>query len=175
MTIETQNLLILPLTTIQLKHLIYDMPLLEQSLSCQYCDLPVDGEYRDDLIARLYDMEHSPAEALYHTLWLVLDKTDRKVIGSVYFFEPPQSACAPIGFGLAPEYNSNCTLLETLDGFCRGAFTLPGLSALAVFTLPEDPTTASLLGQLGFQQLGEKWNGMHEWKLSSGNLSGARH
>ena len=114
MTIETNRLILIPLTAYQLRLWIEDMTALERELTCSYDAEPLKDVFLEIVKGQLTITENDELNYLFHSFWFVIRKEDRVVVGSADFKALPDTKGeVEIGYGLGKNYeHHDCYLFR---------------------------------------------------------------
>ncbi|MGM9662079.1 MAG: GNAT family N-acetyltransferase [Oscillospiraceae bacterium] len=153
MHIETERLLLLPLTPEQLELWTSDMAELERELCCSYRAEPMEGEFLEIVRGQAEKAKADPAHYLWHSFWLILRKADRCVVGSIDFKDVPSSAGeVEIGYGLGPAFEHNGYMTETVRAFCGWALRQEGVRRVIAETEWDNAASQRVLQRCGFAE-----------------------
>lgn len=115
MQIETQRLVLLPLTAAQLEQWLIDLPALEQALCCRYEGEPMEGFFAQIIKGQIAPCVAKPEQLLYHTFWWLIEKQSRAVVGSADFKAPPnQEGQVEVGYGLGKVHEKQGYMTEAV-------------------------------------------------------------
>ena len=153
MKLETQRLTLVPLNARQLRLWIEDIPELEREMNCSYRAEPVEGEFLNILRQQLELVERDEAHLLFHTLWFLIRREDRVVVGSADFKNiPDQEGNVEIGYGLGEAYCGSGYMTEAVAEMCRWALSQPGIAHVIAETERENILSQRVLERCGFIQ-----------------------
>ena len=95
---------------------------LEEEMECYYQGEEIDDVYKNIIItqeAKLKEESNSNLH-LWHTLWLIIKKEDRVIVGTIDFKgEPNAKGEAEIGYGLGKLHEHNGYMTEAVQAFCK--------------------------------------------------------
>lgn len=164
MQLQTQRLLLLPLSASQLALLAEDIPALEKELAISYEAEPIEGIFLQIIKGQVAKVAQNEAEYLYHTFWLLVREQDRVVVGSADFKTPPnQLGEVEIGYGLGKNFEGNGYMTEAVKAICDWVLTQEGISHVVAETEPDNMPSQNVLIRCGFAQTKQEKNLW--WKL----------
>ena len=150
--IETERLLLYPLSAGQLNLLANNIKSLETELRCSYRGEPIEGELLNIVKGQIPLIELDEANYIYLSFWLIMRKDDRTVIGSVCFKNlPDANGEIEIGYGLASEFESKGYMTEAVQAFCRWALEQESISSVIAETDTCNLKSHGVLQRCGFE------------------------
>ncbi|MHC1772080.1 MAG: GNAT family N-acetyltransferase [Flexilinea sp.] len=153
MMIETERLVLIPLTGRQLKLWIENTSDLEKELNCSYCAEPLEGFFEEIVKGQLAVTEKDEANYLYHSFWFLVRKSDRIVVGSADFKDVPSSDReVEIGYGLGKEFEHNGYMTEAVKAMCQWALEQETISHVIAETEADGFSSQRILERCGFKQ-----------------------
>lgn len=148
--LESERLLLVPMTAQQLRLMCYELPALEWALGIRYEGDPPE-EWMDILAGQLSRMGQDPANWLWHTFWLIVRRSDAVCVGTIDFKAPPDAAgTVEIGYGLGPGHRGCGYMTEAARTLCGWALARPEVTAVTAETLPENRPSQNVLRRCGF-------------------------
>jgi [ribosomal protein S5]-alanine N-acetyltransferase len=116
--IETERLIIKPLTGDQLKKYIDSPDVLALDLGLIPSQVLMGEEVKDairnDLLPNVTDVTKDP---LFYTMWLVIEKNSKTIVGGICFHgEPDKNKEVGIGYGIDEPYQNRGYMSETIAG-----------------------------------------------------------
>lgn len=148
--LQSERLLLLPLTADQLRLLCYEPQALEWALGIRYEGEPLE-ELLDILAGQLPRMEQDPENWLWDTFWLIVRREDAVCVGTIDFKAPPDAAGAvEIGYGLGEGHRGSGYMTEAARTLCGWALARPEVTAVTAETLPENRPSQNVLRRCGF-------------------------
>ena len=151
MQLETQRLILLPLTAAQLEQWVNDLPALEQALGCRYEGEPIDGFFGKIVAGQIAPCKAHPDQLLYHTFWLILLKESRVAVGAADFKAPPNEAGeVEMGYGLGKLHKKHGYMTETVAAMKAWALNQPGVGAVIAETEADNLPSQQVLRRCGF-------------------------
>ena len=153
MTIQTQRLELVLLTTHQLKLWFEDIAALENELNCTYKAEPLEGVFLD-IVKNQYEVtKNDPDNYLYHSFFFIIRKSDRIVVGSADFKNVPnEKGEVEIGYGLGAEYEHNGYMTEAVKGMCAFALAREDITAVIAETEVDNFASQRVLQRCGFKK-----------------------
>ena len=119
--IETKRLCLIPLKAEQLVQWADDMDGLARNVVAEFCNKP-DDQLLYALRKRAKEIGDAPENWLWHTLWLILRKEDRKVVGRLGFMgEPDDDGVLEFIFALEKAFERRGYMTEAVRALCRWA------------------------------------------------------
>ena len=151
MTIETERLQIIPLTTRQLDLWTDDIRSLEEELNCTYAGQPIEGFFYD-IVKKITGIAKSDEDNyLFHTFWFIIRKLDRITVGSASFKGLPNANSeVGIGYGLGKAYEGNGYMTETVKAMCQWAKEHDNISYIIAETEDGNMKSEKVLKRCGF-------------------------
>lgn len=149
--LETDRLCLVPLSAAQLNLWLTNLPLLEAELNCHYQAQPLEGFFRNIVEGQAQKTKADQANWLFHTFWFIIRKQDRVVVGSADFKSPPdQNGSVEIGYGLAPPFEHNGYMTESIAAMCHWAWQQPAVHHILAETEPDNLPSQRVLQRCGF-------------------------
>lgn len=100
MKLDGKRIELNPLTARQLNLWLEDVKALEAELDSSYHGEPVMGPFVDFIRRQASKADSDASNYLYHTIWFILRKTDRVVMGEIAFTgTPDENHEVEIGYG----------------------------------------------------------------------------
>lgn len=165
--IETSRLIIKALTSDELKKYVRSMTELASALNLQA--IPHDPEpviveaITKDLLPNLND---SAKEAIFYTLWVVIEKTQRKIVAGFCFHgSPDEHGEVEIGYGTESDYQNQGFMSETLSGLIDWLRENTSVKIIRAETENENLPSTRLLEKAGFTRCNSK-NSLFVWRLA---------
>ena len=125
MAIETKRLVLIPLTESQMRGWLEDADALARSLSCAFCST-MSAQEAASVQKRLAGMAGDPENSIWHTIWLILRKEDRNVVGTLGFCgAPDEDGVVEIVFALEKGFEKKGFMTEAVRALCRWAKLQP--------------------------------------------------
>ncbi len=151
--IETERLVLHPLTASQLKLWIEDISALEKELNCFYKAEAMEGLFLEIVKGQLKLTESDSSNYLWHSFWFLIRKSDRVVVGSADFKDTPSAAGeVEIGYGLGKAFEHNGYMTEAVQAMCRWAREQEGVSHVIAKTELDGFASQRILQKCGFTE-----------------------
>lgn len=164
MEIETDRLILMPLTARQLRLWVEDAAALEKELDCSYDAEPLEGHLLEVVKGQLPVTEKDEPNYAFHSFWFIIRKEGRVVVGSADFKAPPdENGEAEIGYGLGERHRHNGYMTEAVRAMCRWAAGPGAVSHVTAETEKDNLPSQKVLARCGFtltRQADTLW-----WKL----------
>lgn len=155
MILETNRLIVVPLTPEQLFLWTEDLPKLEQELDCAYRAEPMEGFFRDIVLGQAERAAADPENYLWHTFWFIIRKEDRCVVGSIDYKNVPENGEVEIGYGLGRDFEHLGYMTETVQTFVDWALRQEGVRRVVAETEKDNFASQRVLTRCGFQKYKE--------------------
>ncbi|WP_419196106.1 GNAT family N-acetyltransferase [Caproiciproducens galactitolivorans] len=150
--IETNRLILIPLTARQLQLWAEELPSLEKELNCSYDAEPLEGFFLKIIKSQLKITQEDEENYLYHTFWLIVRKEDRIVIGSSDFKSLPNAEGeVEIGYGLGKKYEHNGYMTEAVQAMCQWAEKQEIIRHIIAETERGNRPSQNVLSRCGFR------------------------
>jgi RimJ/RimL family protein N-acetyltransferase len=168
LTIETERLLLVPLTANQLKLWIENIPKLEVELNVKYEAEAIEGIFLEIIKSQYEKTKKVDLNYLFHSFWFIVRKTDSVVVGSADFKDVPnEKGEVEIGYGLGEQFEHNGYMTETVEAMCKWAFEQDKVSTVIAETDIDGFASGRILTRCGFKQY--KQGETLWWRLSMDN------
>jgi [ribosomal protein S5]-alanine N-acetyltransferase len=153
MKIETERLLLVPLSPRQLKLWVEDIPSLEKELNAVYMAEPMEGFFSDIVKDQLKKAEEDPQNFLWYSFWFLIRKSDRVVVGSADFKNiPDETGEVEIGYGLGEKFEHNGYMTEAVKAMCDWALKQNMVSSVIAETYLDGFASQKILERCGFKK-----------------------
>lgn len=167
MTLETDRLILHPLTHNQLLKYVRNDNSLEKELKLKSGKNVISNELeqaiRETILPNVID---SNKNYLYNTLWSIISKADEKLIGDLCFVgEPDANGEIEIGYRTYQEFRNKGYMTEAIARLIRWIATQPEVKIITASTEVENIASYSILKKNNFIKIAEG-EGMFTWKLS---------
>jgi len=164
--IETDRLIIKPLTYNQLLNYIKDDNSLEVELNLNKTSRIISPELKEALeetiLPNVADLNKN---YLYSTLWTIILKEQNKMIGDLCFVgEPNDQGEIEIGYGTYEEFQGNGYMTEALKGMLSWAKKQPNVKSVIASTDKTNIASYSILLKNDFIKIGENET-QFKWQL----------
>lgn len=164
--IETERLLLIPLTFAQLNKYLQADHSLEAELQVDETTRSISPELREALEQTILpNVADSTKDYLYSTLWTAISKHDNKMVGDLCIIgEPNEDGEIEIGYGTYAEFQNKGFMTEAVGGIIQWARTQPKVISIKASTDKNNIASFTLLQKNQFQKVGECETLFH-WKL----------
>jgi len=164
--VETRRLLIAALDKYQLDLYLAHDNRLENELGLKTGDRVLSQDLREMLEQITVPMMQDATEQNYffHTLWVVIDKAENRLVGELGFKGVPGAGGeVEIGYGTFPLFQGQGFMTEAVGGLLGWARQFPGLTTVTAETERKNQPSISVLRKNGFELVGKR-NAMLVWK-----------
>lgn len=164
--IETERLIIRPLTHGQLLKYIQVDNSLETELNLKETSRTISPELREALEQTILpNVADTSKNYLFSTLWTVISKAENKMVGDLCFVgEPNSNGEIEIGYGIYDEFRKRGFITEAVNGMIRWAEKQPAVKAIIASTDKNNLASSSVLMKNNFIRIGETET-MFNWRL----------
>lgn len=164
--IETERLLIKPLTYEQLLQYAKNDQSLEAELQLQKNARSISAELKEALEETLIPaVADKSKNYLFHTLWTAISKAESKMIGDLCILgEPNASGEIEIGYGTYDEFQGRGLMTEMVSGMVSWAKSQSAVKAILASTEKNNTASYRVLQKNGFEQTGETELLLH-WRI----------
>lgn len=150
--IETDRLILKPLSYNELIKHIKSPAELADDLKLQPSTSLLDKETQDaifnDLLPNLTDLSK---ESLFYTMWIVIEKNKKAIIGGLCFHGAPNPIGeVEIGYGIDDEYRNNGYMTEALKGLIRWSKTRNDIKTIIALTEASNLSSIRILRKNNF-------------------------
>jgi ribosomal-protein-alanine N-acetyltransferase len=165
--IETERLIIKPLTYNQLKKYMLNDNSLEEELSLNETSRSISPELKEALEQTILpNVADTSKNYLYSTLWTLISKKDNKMVGDLCFVGAPNAdGEIEIGYGTYDIFASLGYMTEAVGGMISWAKTQPEIRAIIADTEKQNTASFRVLQKNGFVKTGETET-LLKWRLS---------
>ena len=151
--IETKRLLIKPLTAEELKKQLDSPDDFAKELGLIPSRSLVDPETKDailnDLLPSIVD---AAKDAHFYTMWIVIEKVQRAIIGGICFHgEPDEEGEVEIGYGIDDDYRNRGFMTETIAGLICWVHENKNVKAIKAETEIENHASVRVLEKNNFK------------------------
>lgn len=151
MKLESERLELIPLTARQLRLRLEDIDALESELGFRYRGKPASGFFIEFVHIQAAKARLNPDYYLYHTLWFLLRKADKTVLGEIAFTgAPDENHEVEISYGLSPEFEGNGYMTEAVRTLCDWALDQDEVAHIIAKT-EDNPKSDNTLRRSGFE------------------------
>lgn len=161
--IETQRLVLRPMTEEEIELLMENVAAFETRWSCRYGGEPLDGEICSVFRKQRELLRQNTAQMFYNTVWLML--LGDTVIGSLCFKGSPDGmGRVEIGYGIAGDYEGRGYTTEAAAALCRSALERPEVTAVIAETEKWNAASQRILEKCGMERYDET-DSAYWWQL----------
>ncbi|HOY31150.1 MAG TPA: GNAT family N-acetyltransferase [Bacteroidales bacterium] len=151
--IETNRLLIKPLTSQELKKHIESPGAFAQEIGLIPSESLVDKDTKDailnDLLPNIADISK---DTLFYTMWIIIEKNQKAIIGGICFHgEPNEYGEVEIGYGIDIEYRNMGYMTETISGVIQWAKKNKKVKSITAETESTNIPSIKVLDKNGFE------------------------
>lgn len=164
--IETERLIIRPLTKDQLVKYIQVDNSLEKELNLNPSSRNISSELKEALEQTIVpNVADAGKNQLYSTLWTIISKAENKMVGDLCFVgEPNSKAEIEIGYGTYEEFQNKGFMTEAVRGMIEWARKQQGVQSMIASTEKNNVPSYSVLLKNNFIKTGET-DEMYNWSL----------
>lgn len=164
--IETERLIIKPLTYNQLQKYILNNNSLEQELNLNETLRSISPELKEALEQTILpNVADTSKSYLYSTLWTLISKKDNKMVGDLCFVGAPNAdGETEIGYGTYETFAGKGFMTEAVGGMISWAKKQPEIHAIIADTDKQNTASFRVLEKNGFVKTGETET-LLKWKL----------
>lgn len=165
--IETERLIIKPLTYPQLEKYIRNDNSLEQELNMNKTSRSISPELKEALEQTILpNVADTSKNYLYSTLWTLISKQENKMVGDLCFVGAPNAEGeVEIGYGTYDAFEGKGFMTEAVGGMILWAKKQPEIRAIVADTEKQNTASFRVLEKNGFEKTGET-DTLLKWKLS---------
>ncbi len=164
--IETDRLIIKPLTYLQLQKYIRNDNSLETELNLNETLRSISDELKDALENTILPyVADTSKNYLFSTLWTLILKEQNKMIGDLCFYgEPNEAGEIEIGYGTYEDFRGNGYMKEAVGSMVAWAKSQPGVKSIIASTDKTNKASYALLEKNNFIKAGETET-LFNWRL----------
>ncbi|MBC6109000.1 GNAT family N-acetyltransferase [Pedobacter fastidiosus] len=164
--IETERLILKPLTHDQLLKYIKDDHSLEQEFGLlptkKNISPTLQQALEETILPNVFDKDK---DYLYNTLWTIISKPDNKIVGDISFVgEPDPNGEIEIGYGTYEEFRGKGFMTEAVGRIIEWAKAQPKVKSIFASTAKDNVASYSILEKNNFVHVGEV-DDMMVWKI----------
>ena len=165
MVVQTERLILIPLSVTQLELWIHDLPRLEQELRCTYDADPLEGTFGDQVKGKLTIAKSDVKNYFYHSFWLVMRRRDRVIVGSAEFKDTPnENGEVEIAYELNEKHFHHGYMTEAIEALCYWAKQQPRVRSIIAETEQNNMRSQHIFAQCGFYK--ERVEDRIWWRLA---------
>lgn len=164
--IETERLILQPLTCDQLVKYIRNDNSLEDELSLNTTSRIISADLKEALEQTILpNVADTAKNYLFSTLWAAILKSENKIVGDLCFVgEPNANGEVEIGYGTYEEFRKKGFMTEAVKGIITWAEKQPGIRSIFASTEQSNIASFSVLEKNNFIKSGETET-MFNWRL----------
>ena len=164
--IETERLILIPLTYEQLIKYIKCDNSLEKELNLHETSRTISPELKDALEQTILpNVADKTKNYLYSTLWTAILKTENKMVGDLCIIgEPNADGEIEIGYGTYKEFQNKGLMTEIVRGIIEWVKSQPKVNSIIASTDKTNIASYRVLKKNGFVKIGETET-LLNWKL----------
>ncbi len=172
MKVETERLLLIPLTYDQLIKYLRDDNSLEDELDLNETNKTISDELKEAFSQTILpNVADKRKNYLYSTLWAAILKSENKMIGDLCFVGEPNSAGEiEIGYGTYEAYRNKGYMTEAVGGMVKWAQKQHGVTAVTASTEKRNIASFKVLRRNDFRKYAET-DLLHKWRVPLNSLS----
>ncbi len=135
MELNTERLIIIPLTLIQFNFLLQGTDKMEKALGLFPSGEQLD-EHTQQAMETLYQKAtQNSKDILWNTNWQIIRKSDKQSIGSASFMgSPERNGTVEIGYGMNERHRNHGYMTEAAKAMCEWAICQPGVTSVIAET-----------------------------------------
>lgn len=164
--VETERLLLHPLTYAQLLQYMQADQSLEKELNLVPASRTISPELKEALEQTILPNVADPDKNyLYSTLWTLIEKKERRMVGDLCFVgEPNADGEIEIGYGTYDDFQNKGYMTEAVGGMIQWAKTQPDVKSIYAGTEKDNVASYSVLQKNNFVQF-EASESKLNWRL----------
>ena len=164
--IETERLILKPLTYDQLKKYIQVDGSLETELNLNPSSRTISPALKEALEQTILpNVVDTTKDYLYSTLWTIISKTDHKMVGDLCIVgEPNVEGEIEIGYGTYKEFQNRGFMTEAVGGMIKWAETQAKVKSIIASTDKDNIASYTILIKNKFTKLSET-ESLLNWRL----------
>ena len=167
-TLTTSRLQLIALSRFQLETCLQDPSMLAANLSLSINVQVIKPIVRRAMVTKVTKMRLvDPQLHPWSTYWLIVRSDQQVGIGLAGFKgDPDLHGQVEIGYGIAPEQQSNGFMTETTQTLTAWALAQPSCTAVFALTDPQNIPSHRVLEKIGMEKSGEQ-NGEWRWEMKA--------
>jgi len=164
--IETERLIIKPLTYEQLKKYMRSDHSLETELNLNSTTRIISADLKEALEQTILpDVADSAKNYLFSSIWTIISKADNKMVGDLCFMgEPDEDGKIEIGYGTHEEFRKRGFMTEAVGAMIKWAEKQPDIRTIIASTCKSNVDSFSVLQKNNFVKSGETGT-LFNWRL----------
>lgn len=130
--LETENLIIIPLSEEQLIKYLRNDNSLEEELNVSKSPRKIPANVKEFIEnTLLFNANRNKINFLYITFWTIISKVEDKMVGDLCFKgEPNKAGEIEIGYGIYPQFQNKGIMTEAIGAMIKWAKTQPKVKAI---------------------------------------------
>jgi [ribosomal protein S5]-alanine N-acetyltransferase len=151
--IETKRLIIKPLSCDELRKHINQPEELAKELGLLPSTVLMDNETKEAILMDLLpNITNSDKDPLFYTLWIIIEKNKKAIIGGICFHgEPNANGEVEIGYGTDAEYRNQGFMTETIAELVQWIKRNKNVTLITAETDKENSSSVRVLEKNGFK------------------------
>lgn len=164
--IQTERLLILPLTYDQLQKYLKNDASLDEELALVSSPRVISPELKEAMEQTIMpNVADKGKNYLFSTLWTVISKTENKMVGDLCFVgEPNEAGEIEIGYGMYDGFRDRGFMTEAVAGMIAWVQTQSNVKSIFAATEKNNHASSTVLLRNHFQKFGET-DTLYNWRL----------
>jgi ribosomal-protein-alanine N-acetyltransferase len=165
--IETERLLLKPLTYQQLQKYTSNDNSLEAELKLDAASRVISAELKEALETTILpNVANTQKNYLFSTLWTIILKSEHKMVGDLCFFgEPNENGEIEIGYGTYENFRGNGYMKEAVGAIIVWASSQASVKTIKASTDKTNLGSSAILQKNNFKQAGETET-LINWRIS---------
>lgn len=165
--LETNRLLLRPLSLNQLIMYIQNDHTLEDALGLQHCDRVISPDLKEALEETILPNVVDTSKRIHFcTLWTIILKEEKRMVGDLCFVgEPDDQGRAELGYGTYEEHQGKGYMTEAVGAIVQWALAQSGVQSVVASTEKQNIPSFRVLEKNGFQKY-EETDTLYYWKIS---------
>lgn len=165
MEIETQRLIIKPLTLKQFKLLLESFDKMEQALGLSSSGEVWPSDVQEAMEGLYKEALKNPIDQIWYTSWQIILKSENKAIGSACFMRAPdEKGVVEIGYGINEAYQNRGYMTEAAAAICDWALKQEKVKTVTAETEKDNAASHKVLQKIGMKICHET-DGSLFWEL----------
>lgn len=150
--ISTERLKILPLNEHTLELSITDFNEMERALGLTVTDKNIGLREKNVFKIRLNDVKNNHIKYLWYTTWIVISKSENRIIGHIMIKGyPNEKGEVIIGYYMQEQYRGNGYMNEAINKLTSWIFLNPDVKYIVADTLKTNIISQNLLKKIGME------------------------
>lgn len=158
MQLETNRLIIIPLTRQQFSFLLESKSRFEESLKLIPSGVPLDLHTKEAMTG-LYAECEKHDDSIWYTYWVIISKEHNTVIGGLCFMHEPIEGKTELGYGIDSAFQNQGYMTEALSLVIKWALS-NGAKCVTAETEKDNPASHAVLKKCGFHFFREEENSL---------------